>query len=45
MSRTLLSGRLKEWVNIGLITRREKHANGQVEYLLTEAGKALEPVN
>tara|TARA_R110000868_G_scaffold199317_1_gene445943 strand:+ start:2795 stop:3130 length:336 start_codon:yes stop_codon:yes gene_type:complete len=31
-------------VNIGLITRREKHANGQVEYLLTEAGKALEPV-
>ncbi len=44
MSRTLLSNRLKELVNIGLITRQEKQATGQVDYVLTESGKALESV-
>lgn len=44
MSRTLLSTRLKELASIGLITRHEKQSNGQVDYLLTEAGKALESV-
>lgn len=44
MSRTLLSSRLKELVNIGLITRHEKRSNGHVEYNLTESGKALETV-
>lgn len=44
MSRTLLSTRLKELVNIGLITRHEKRATGQIEYVLTEAGQALESV-
>ena len=44
MSRTLLSARLKELVEIGLITRTEKGSKNQVEYKLTEAGKALEPV-
>lgn len=44
MSRTLLSSRLKELVNIGLVSRREKRSTGHVDYVLTEAGKALEPV-
>ncbi|MBN25902.1 MAG: ArsR family transcriptional regulator [Alteromonadaceae bacterium] len=44
MSRTLLSNRLKELVNIGLITRLEKQGTGQVDYVLTKPGKALESV-
>lgn len=44
MSRTLLSTRLKELVRIGLITRHEKHSTGQIEYALSKAGQALEPV-
>lgn len=44
MSRTLLSNRLKELCAIGLITRHEKRSTGHVDYLLTPAGKALEPV-
>ncbi|MFT6284409.1 MAG: DNA-binding HxlR family transcriptional regulator [Arenicella sp.] len=44
MSRTLLSKRLKELVYIGLISRNEKKATGQVDYQLTESGKALEGV-
>ena len=44
MSRTLLSTRLKELVQIGLITRHEKRSTGQIEYILTQAGQALEPI-
>ncbi|MFT5452198.1 MAG: DNA-binding HxlR family transcriptional regulator [Enterobacterales bacterium] len=44
MSRTLLSSRLKELVEIGIITRTEKDSKSQIEYKLTDAGKALEPV-
>ncbi len=44
MSRTLLSTRLKELVQIGLITRHEKRSTGQIDYILTEAGQALEPI-
>ncbi|WJG08178.1 helix-turn-helix domain-containing protein [Aliiglaciecola sp. LCG003] len=44
MSRTLLSTRLKELVSIGLVVRHERHASGQVDYVLTDAGKALESV-
>lgn len=44
MSRTLLSTRLKELVQIGLITRHEKRSTGQIEYILTQAGHALEPI-
>ena len=44
MSRTLLSTRLKELVQIGLITRHEKRSTGQIEYALTQAGQALEPI-
>lgn len=44
MSRTLLSNRLKELVSTGLVVRHEKRSSGQVDYLLTDAGKALETV-
>ncbi|WP_339673169.1 helix-turn-helix domain-containing protein [Dasania marina] len=44
MSRTLLSNRLKELIEIGLITHHKKQVGGHAEYLLTDAGKALETV-
>lgn len=44
MSRTLLSNRLKELVEIGVITRQEKCAGGHIEYKFTEAGEALKPI-
>ncbi len=44
MSRTLLSTRLKELAHIGLIIRHEKRSTGQIEYALTQAGQALEPI-
>ena len=44
MSRTLLSNRLKDLVEIGVITRQEKSAGGHIEYNFTEAGQALKPV-
>ena len=44
MSRTLLSNRLKELVERGIILRQKKQAGGQIHYSLTEAGLALRPV-
>ena len=44
MSRTLLSNRLKELIEIGIIMRQEKSSGGHIEYNFTEAGKALKPV-
>jgi len=44
MSRTLLSNRLKELVERGVIIRQQKQAGGQIHYKLTEAGLALGPV-
>lgn len=44
MSRTLLSRRLKELVEIGIITRTENDNKNHTEYKLTEAGQALGPV-
>jgi len=44
MSRTLLSNRLKELVERGIILRQKKQAGGQIHYRLTEAGLALGPV-
>ncbi|MBL4583006.1 MAG: helix-turn-helix transcriptional regulator [Pseudomonadales bacterium] len=44
MSRTLLSTRLKELTDRGVVTRREKRVGGQVHYSLTSAGLALGPV-
>lgn len=44
MSRTLLSNRLKELTYIGVLSRNEKRAAGQVNYKLTNAGKALGPL-
>jgi len=44
MSRTLLSNRLKELVDIGLVTRHQNRNNNQVDYTLTQAGTALGPV-
>ncbi len=44
MSRTLLSNRLKELVEKGIITRKKSQSGGQVHYILTQAGLALEPV-
>ena len=44
MSRTLLSNRLKELVEIGVIHRHEKKAGGHIEYNFTKAGEALKPV-
>lgn len=43
MSRTLLSSRLKELSDRGVVTRQTK-AGGQIHYKLTEAGHALGPV-
>ncbi|HPF45317.1 MAG TPA: helix-turn-helix domain-containing protein [Emcibacteraceae bacterium] len=44
MSRTLLSNRLKELAEIGIIKRHKKSAGGQIVYILTDAGQALKPV-
>ena len=44
MSRTLLSNRLKELAEIGILERNEKKASGHVNYSFTKAGQALEPV-
>ena len=44
MSRTLLSNRLKELVEKGIITRQKSQVVGQVHYKLTQAGLALGPV-
>lgn len=44
MSRTLLSNRLKELIERGIVTRQAKQAGGQIHYKLTEAGLALGPV-
>ena len=44
MSRTLLSKRLKELVHIGVIDKKTNLKGNQINYQLTEAGKALEPV-
>lgn len=44
ISRTLLSSRLKELAYIGVIERRGKKSGGQVLYILTKAGEALETV-
>ncbi|MCX7554824.1 helix-turn-helix domain-containing protein [Marinicella sp. S1101] len=44
MSRTLLSKRLKELVQIGVITKQSNLKGNQINYQLTEAGEALEPV-
>jgi len=44
MSRTLLSNRLKELVERGVIVREKKQIGGQIHYKLTEAGQALGPV-
>ncbi|MBE9545025.1 MAG: helix-turn-helix transcriptional regulator [Proteobacteria bacterium] len=44
MSRTLLSNRLKELIERGIIIRQQKQAGGQIHYKLTEAGLALGPV-
>jgi len=44
MSRTLLSNRLKELIERGIVTRQTKQVGGQVHYKLTEAGIALGPV-
>lgn len=44
MSRTLLSNRLKELVEIGVLTRREKANGTHIEYKFTKAGLALEDV-
>ena len=44
MSRTLLSNRLKELIERGIVTRQVKQAGGQIHYKLTDAGLALGPV-
>jgi len=44
MSRTLLSNRLKELVERGVIVRQQKQVISQIHYKLTEAGLALGPV-
>lgn len=44
ISPTLLSKRLKELEAKGLIERVEDKATGTVEYIRTEAGRALEPI-
>jgi len=44
MSRTLLSNRLKELIERGIVTRQKKQVGGQAHYQLTEAGVALGPV-
>jgi DNA-binding HxlR family transcriptional regulator len=44
MSRTLLSKRLRELVQIDVIRKSSNLRGNQVQYNLTEAGKALEPI-
>lgn len=44
MSRSLLSKRLKELVVLGVITKNANIKGNQINYTLTEAGQALEPV-
>ena len=44
MSRTLLSNRLKELTERGIVSRQSKKSGYQVHYMLTEAGLALAPV-
>lgn len=44
MSRTLLSNRLKELIERGIVIRQTKQIGGQIHYKLTEAGQALGPV-
>ena len=44
MSRTLLSHRLKDLVERGVIIRQKKLSGSQIHYKLTEAGRALGPV-
>ena len=44
MSRTLLSRRLKELIDVGLIQKKSNKNGHQSEYVFTEAGKALGPV-
>ena len=44
MSRTLLSKRLKELVQIGVIDKNSNLKGNQISYHLTDAGNALEPV-
>ena len=44
MSRTLLSNRLKDLVERGIISRQTKQVGGQIHYKLTVAGQALGPV-
>ncbi len=44
MSRTLLSKRLKELVQIAVIKKTSNLKGNQINYQLTEAGQALEPV-
>ena len=44
MSRTLLSKRLKELVQIGVINKTSNLKGTQINYQLTDAGNALEPV-
>ena len=44
MSPTLLSTRLRQMEQNGLLKRQEDSATGEVNYLLTETGRALEPI-
>jgi len=44
MSRTLLSKRLKELIVLGVISKKSNLKGTQINYDLTEAGQALEPV-
>ena len=44
MSRTLLSNRLKDLIERGIVYRQKKQVGGQIHYKLTEAGLALGPV-
>jgi DNA-binding HxlR family transcriptional regulator len=44
MSRTLLSKRLKELVVLGVISKKTNLKGTQINYNLTQAGQALEPV-
>lgn len=44
MSRSLLSKRLKELVVLGVISKNTNLKGTQINYRLTEAGQALEPV-
>jgi DNA-binding HxlR family transcriptional regulator len=44
MSRSLLSKRLKELIVLGVISKKTNLKGNQINYTLTEAGQALEPV-